>query len=97
MTEFKRIADMCVLYDVGMQAHVCSGPISVAVSLHCEAAISNFVIHEHHVMNTTPHNYLCGKYNYQPVDGYLEIPELPGIGQELSEYAMDGAVVHTVQ
>lgn len=96
-TEFKRIADMCRLYDVALQAHTCSGPVSVAVALQCECAISNFIIHEHHVMNTLPGNYLMGRYNYQPKDGFFEIPELPGFGQDLSELALKNATVHTVQ
>ena len=96
-TEFKRIADMCRLYDVSLQAHTCSGPISVAVALHCECAISNFMIHEHHVMNTLPANYLMGQHNNQPKNGFFEIPDLPGFGQELSDLAMEHAVVHTIQ
>ena len=95
-TEFKRIADLCRLYDVGVQAHTCSGPISVAVALQCECALANFAIHEHHVMNTLPGNVCLGRYNYQPKDGFFEVPDLPGFGQELSELAMKDAVVHTV-
>lgn len=96
VTEYKKIADMAACYDVGVQCHTCSGPISVAVALHCEAATSNFIIHEHHVMNTTPGNTAMGLYNYQPVDGYFEVPDLPGIGQELSEEALATAAITTV-
>ena len=95
-TEFKRIADLCRLYDVSVQAHTCSGPLSVAAALHCESAISNFIIHEHHVMNTLPGNIRLGKYNYQPRDGYLTAPDLPGLGQDLSEEALRDAVVQTI-
>ena len=28
------------------------------------------------------------KYNYQPVNGYFEVPDRPGIGQELTDDAM---------
>ena len=96
VTEFKKIADMAYSYDVGVQCHTCSGPISVAVALQCEAAIPNFIIHEHHVMNTTQGNVAMGLYNYQPVDGYFDVPDLPGIGQELSEIAMATAAVTTI-
>ena len=48
ITECKKICDFAHLYDVGIQTHVCSSPISVAVSLQFEAALPNFVIHEHH-------------------------------------------------
>jgi L-alanine-DL-glutamate epimerase-like enolase superfamily enzyme len=96
ITECKKICDMAHVYDVGVQTHVCSSPISVAVSLHLEAAIPNFVIHEHHIINTTATNIELGKYNYQPVNGYLDIPSLPGIGQELSEYALKTAEIEKV-
>ncbi|WP_349239054.1 hypothetical protein [Petroclostridium sp. X23] len=50
-----------------------------------EAVIPNFVIHEHHSGALLPHNINSCKYNYQPQNGYYEVPELPGIGQELME------------
>lgn len=97
ITEAKKICDMAHIYDVGVQAHVCSSPISVAVSLHLEAAIPNFYIHEHHITNTTPFNISQGKYDYQPVNGYMDIPELPGIGQEVSEDALQKAHIETIK
>jgi L-alanine-DL-glutamate epimerase-like enolase superfamily enzyme len=96
LTECKKICDMAHVYDASVQTHVCSSPISVAVSLQLEAAIPNFIIHEHHVTNTTRSNIELGKYNYQPVKGYFDIPSLPGTGQELSEYALKTAVIEKV-
>ena len=96
VTECKKISDMAHVYDVSVQTHVCSSPISVAVSLHLEAAIPNFIIHEHHIVNMTKSCIELGKYNYQPVNGYLDIPDLPGIGQELSEYALKNARIEKV-
>lgn len=97
ITECKKICDMAHIYDVGIQTHVCSSPISVAVSLQLEAAIPNFIIHEHHVSNTSEAITRLGKYNYQPVNGYFEIPELPGIGQELSDYALKNSDIETIK
>lgn len=97
ITECKKICDMAHVYDVSIQTHVCSSPISVAVSLQLEAAIPNFIIHEHHVTNTMKTNTDLGLYNYQPKDGYLDIPDLPGIGQEPSEYALKMATIETVK
>jgi L-alanine-DL-glutamate epimerase-like enolase superfamily enzyme len=96
ITECKKICDMAHIYDVSVQTHVCSSPISVAVSLQLEAVIPNFIIHEHHISNTTKNNAEMGMYNYQPVNGYFDIPSLPGIGQELSEYALKTAEVYVV-
>ena len=97
ITECKKIADMAHIYDVSVQTHVCSSPISVAVSLQLEAAIPNFVIHEHHLTNATKDNTDLCVHNYQPVNGYFDVPDLPGIGQDLSEFALKHAEVHTVK
>lgn len=97
ITECKKICDMAHVYDVSVQTHVCSSPISVSVSLQLEAVIPNFIIHEHHLINTTRDNIALGKYNYQPINGYFDIPSLPGIGQELSDYALKTAVIEKVK
>lgn len=97
VTECKKICDMAHVYDVSVQTHVCSSPISVAVSLHLEAVIPNFIIHEHHLTNTTPFNISQGEYDYQPINGYISIPELSGIGQEVSKDALKKAHVETIK
>ena len=97
ITECKKICDMAHVFDLSVQTHVCSSPISVAVSLQLEAALPNFIIHEHHVSNTMKHVTELGLYDYQPKNGYFDIPELPGIGQELSEYALKTAAIETIR
>lgn len=97
VTECKRICELAQLYDVSIQTHTCNSVISVAVALQLEAAIPNFIIHEHHVANTFRSNTDNGIYNYQPKDGYFDVPELPGIGQELSDYALKNAEIFTIK
>ncbi len=92
VTEAKKICDMAHAYDVGIQIHVCGSPVAIAASLHMEASIPNFVIHEHHVINRSRMNIDLGIYDYAPVNGRIAIPERPGIGQELSEKAMKEAL-----
>ena len=96
ITEGKKIADMAKTYDVGIQAHICGGPVATATALQFEAAISNFVIHEQHAVTRMPENIALCKYDYQAKDGYYEIPDLPGIGQELSENALKYAEIVTI-
>ena len=91
ITETKKICDMAQVYDVGVQIHVCGGPIATAAALQVEAVIPNFVIHEEHNANLLKVFKEAGKYYYAPKDGYYEVPELPGIGQEMSEQAMTTA------
>ncbi len=96
VTECRKIADMAEAFGVTIQTHTCNTPISVAVSLHLEAAIPNFIIHEHHTVNTLPEVRALCVHDYQPVDGYFSIPEEPGIGNELTEDALNSAVIETI-
>ena len=85
ITETKKICDMAQVYDIGVQIHVCGGPIATAAALQLEATIPNFVIHEEHNANLLKVFKNSSKYYYAPVNGAYDIPELPGIGQEMSE------------
>lgn len=96
ITEAKKICDMAHVYDVGVQAHVCAGPLSTAAALHLETAIPNFTIHEHHVYNRYDYNRRLCIYDYQPVNGYFTVPELPGLGNELSDYCFSHSTKVTI-
>ena len=97
ITEGKKICDMANLYDATVQIHVCGGPVAVAASLHMECVLPNFIIHEHHT-NSLKHciRELC-VHDYQQVNGVYEIPDLPGLGQELNEEIMGQYLAHTIQ
>jgi L-alanine-DL-glutamate epimerase-like enolase superfamily enzyme len=95
-TETKKVCDMAHVYDVSVQIHVCGGPIATAAALHMEAAIPNFIIHELHRYALLDANIRTCKYNYLPKNGMYEVPELPGIGQELTEEAIKASAVETV-
>ena len=97
ITEIKKICDMAYTFDVGVQVHACGSPISTAAALHLECVIPNFVIHEHHTYALSPYNIELCKYNYQPVNGKYKIPDLPGLGQELSEVAFKNCDKVTIQ
>ena len=96
ITEGKKISDMAYTYDVSVQIHVCASPISLAAALQLEAVIPSFCIHEHHVVSRASYNRELCVYDYQPVNGYMTIPDLPGIGNELSDYALKTADIETV-
>lgn len=97
ITEVKKICDMAAVYDVGVQVHTCGSQISATAALHLEAAIPNFVIHEHNVWALTPSNRAICKYDYQPVNGHFSVPELPGIGNEIADETFKKSEVVTVQ
>lgn len=89
ITECMKICAMAHTYDVGVQLHVCSSPLLTAASLQVEAAIPNFVIHEHHAYNLHEYNKRLCIYDYQPKNGFFEVPDLPGIGNEFSPYVFE--------
>ena len=97
ITEGKKICDMAHVYDAGVQLHVCGAPISNAAAMHLETVIPNFIIHETHEYSIVPENIGLCKYDYQPENGYLKVPELPGIGQELNEEVLKYSEVITVK
>lgn len=97
ITEGKKICDMAHVYDVGVQIHICGGPISTAAALQVEAVIPNFVIHEHHEAAILQENIDLCKWDYQPVNGYFSVPDRPGIGQELTDETIKRSEVVTVK
>jgi L-alanine-DL-glutamate epimerase-like enolase superfamily enzyme len=97
ITESKKIADLAYAYDVNVQLHVCATPLSTAASLHLEAAIPNFIIHEHHRVSLIKEFQDLCIYDYQPVKGRLKVPELPGLGNEFSEKALASGEKITVK
>ncbi len=97
ISEGKKICDMAHVYDVGVQIHICGGPISTAAALQLEAVIPNFVIHEHHEAAVLDANINLCKYDYQPVNGYFSVPDRPGIGQELTDETIAASEVVTVK
>ncbi len=97
ITECKKICDLAHIFDASVQIHICGSPISLAAALHVEAAIPNFLIHEHHVINKMNFIRELGKYDIYPENGYFTVPERPGIGQELSDYALQTSYCETVK
>lgn len=84
-TETKKVCDYADVYDVRIQAHVCGGPVATAASLHLETAIPNFLIHEHHTYAIKQWNRELCIQDPQPVDGFFQVSEEPGIGIELND------------
>ena len=94
ITEGKKICDMAYSYDVSVQMHVCGSPLCTAAALQVEAAIPNFCIHEHHSWQLKQWcKRLCTK-ELQPVQGRFYLPEGPGLGCEISDFAMNENAEH---
>ncbi|MGN8817975.1 mandelate racemase/muconate lactonizing enzyme family protein [Oribacterium sp. HCP28S3_H8] len=96
ITETKKIADMAHAFDVGVQVHAAGSPLTTDVAIQLECTLPNFIIHEHHVCNRSDTSVGLTKYNRQPVNGYFEIPDLPGIGNEFLRSAIEKATFYKV-
>jgi len=94
ITEGKKIADAAYAYDICIQPHIAGSPIIIAATLQFEAALPNFIIHEQHFPRLSGRKTAI--YDYQPQNGYFSIPDLPGIGNELSEFAFSNSHITTV-
>ena len=97
LTEAKKICDMAWVYDAAVQIHVCGSPISKAAALQIEAAIPNFIIHEHHQRALNPERRATCLYDYQPENGRYKVPDLPGIGQELTPETIKKCDIITIK
>ena len=62
------------------------GPVSTAVAVHFAASTPNFLILEYRIDSRGPARQLIRK-PLDLVDGYVQIPETPGLGIELNEEA----------
>ena len=81
--ETRLIAGMAELHYAHMAPHCPLGPIALAACLQLDAMMPNFVAQE---LGSLGQGYL--KEPFVPVDGYLPIPDKPGLGIELDDEAM---------
>jgi galactonate dehydratase len=81
ITELRLIAGMAEAYYVPIAPHNPQGPCSLAASCQIAAAIPNFLIQER---GTSTHENLL-KVPFKVENGYLPLPQEPGLGIEIDE------------
>ncbi len=83
LTEAMKICAMCEAYQAKAAPHNPFGPVAAIANAHLSAAVHPFLIQEHEQM---------APWAVEPmlkiVDGYLEVPDRPGLGVELNEEAI---------
>ena len=87
ITGAKKIAAIAEAHYVGVVPHNPLGPVSTAACLQIAACIPNFVIQEYPYREEDPATSDIVKNPLKLEDGYLIVPDAPGIGVELSENA----------
>ncbi|TDF95952.1 galactonate dehydratase [Paenibacillus piri] len=91
--ESKKIAAMAESHYGAVAPHNPLGPISLAACLQLDTCTPNFIIQEHptiHDRSDLGVGFL--KKPFQIVDGYIQVPEGPGLGIELDEEALQERV-----
>jgi galactonate dehydratase len=92
--EVRKIAAMAEAYDVAVAPHCPLGPLALAACLQIAACTPNHAIQEISLgihYNTGGHdllNFCTDKAPLTPIDGYLPVPEGPGLGVEIDEAAV---------
>lgn len=83
ISETKRIGDFAQDYGIAMALHLAATPIATLASVHIAAATENFLALEHHAADVQGWSDLVtGVPNPLIQDGYITVPELPGLGFE---------------
>ncbi|RKD89214.1 galactonate dehydratase [Halopiger aswanensis] len=86
ITETKKIADAAETYDASIAPHCPIGPVALAASLHVDAAAPNALIQEQVILDDADAlAYVKNDEIFEPTDGYLELPDGPGLGVEIDE------------
>ncbi|NJN81168.1 MAG: mandelate racemase/muconate lactonizing enzyme family protein [Caldilineaceae bacterium] len=81
--EMKKIAAMAEASYMSVAPHNPCGPVATAVNVHFAASTQNFLILEYHADDESPRRDIVDE-PMKLVDGYLELPERPGLGLDLN-------------
>ncbi|MFC6716329.1 galactonate dehydratase [Natrialbaceae archaeon GCM10025810] len=90
ITEVHKIAAMAEAYDVALAPHCPLGPIALASCVQVDACAPNALIQEqsldiHYNETSDVLDYLADSGVFEYEDGYVALPEEPGLGIEIDE------------
>ena len=87
--ETKKIGDTAQEHGISMALHMSALPIAQMASVHCAAATENFIALEHHHVDVPWWDDLVtGLPDPVIQDGFILVPDTPGLGVELNEEAI---------
>jgi L-alanine-DL-glutamate epimerase-like enolase superfamily enzyme len=87
--ETKRIGDLAQEHGIAMAMHMAAMPVAQMASVHCAAATENFLALEHHYVDEPWWNEIVtGLPNPICQNGFIAVPEAPGLGIDLNEEAV---------
>ena len=85
--EGKKIGDLAELFGVSIAQHCAGSPVSAMANVHCAAAQpDNFIAMEYHAADYPGWERLVAGLPRPLIwDGFIEVPDRPGLGVELDE------------
>ncbi len=89
LTHTKKIAALAEAHHVGVVPHNPLSPVSTAACLQLAACIPNFALQEYPTGELEPPKSEIVKTSLRVEDGFLIIPDVPGIGIELAPDAQE--------
>ena len=89
LTHCKKIAALAEAHHVGVVPHNPLSPVSTAACVQLAACIPNFALQEYPLGESSPPKSEIVKSALQLQDGFLIVPDAPGIGIELAEDASE--------
>jgi len=89
LTHAKKIAALAEAHNVGVVPHNPLSPVSTAACVQLAACIPNFALQEYPIGEHEPPKSEIVKSALRCEDGFIIIPDAPGIGVELAEDAAE--------
>ena len=87
--ETKKIGDLAQEHGIAMALHMSAMPVAQMASVHCAAATENFIALENHYVDEPWWNQIVtGLSNPIIQDGFMTVPDAPGLGIDLNEEAI---------
>lgn len=90
LTETKKIADHAERYGIPTALHACCSPVAFMANVHLAASLASLVALENHALDIPWYAELVTGVDkdYMSDDGYVIVPDAPGLGVDLNEDAV---------
>ena len=86
LTETKKIADHAERHGIPTALHACCSPVAFMANVHLGAAIASLMAVEHHALDVSWWTDIVTGIEPDTIaNGYVAVPEAPGLGIELNE------------
>lgn len=89
ITEGIKVADIAYIYNLLVAPHNTNSPLGTIAACHLCAAIPNFLSLEFHYQDSPEWSTIIIDEKQVIKDGYIKVPDKPGLGVELDEEAVN--------